>query len=85
MAPWKRFRGNFDTKLALNVKAPFPLSLFIWLLFGTLDQVLLLVTDKKQVVDVCFSSSLQLYELDRDPKRKEFLDDLFSFMQKRGG
>lgn len=29
-------------------------------------------------------SSPQLYELDRDPKRKEFLDDLFSFMQKRG-
>lgn len=27
---------------------------------------------------------LQLYELDADPKRKEFLDDLFSFMQKRG-
>lgn len=27
---------------------------------------------------------LQLYELDTDPKRKEFLDDLFSFMQKRG-
>ncbi|XP_020511998.1 AT-rich interactive domain-containing protein 3A isoform X2 [Labrus bergylta] len=26
----------------------------------------------------------QLYELDRDPKRKEFLDALFSFMQKRG-
>ncbi|XP_078098041.1 AT-rich interactive domain-containing protein 3A-like [Mustelus asterias] len=26
----------------------------------------------------------QLYELDDDPKRKEFLDDLFSFMQKRG-
>nr|XP_033810175.1 AT-rich interactive domain-containing protein 3A isoform X2 [Geotrypetes seraphini] len=26
----------------------------------------------------------QLYELDVDPKRKEFLDDLFSFMQKRG-
>ncbi|XP_010121211.1 PREDICTED: AT-rich interactive domain-containing protein 3A, partial [Chlamydotis macqueenii] len=25
-----------------------------------------------------------LYELDEDPKRKEFLDDLFSFMQKRG-
>ncbi|XP_018428632.1 PREDICTED: AT-rich interactive domain-containing protein 3A-like [Nanorana parkeri] len=25
----------------------------------------------------------QLYELDEDPKRKEFLDDLFSFMQKR--
>ncbi|ERE72364.1 AT-rich interactive domain-containing protein 3A [Cricetulus griseus] len=25
-----------------------------------------------------------LYELDADPKRKEFLDDLFSFMQKRG-
>ncbi|KAI4889366.1 hypothetical protein NFI96_034055 [Prochilodus magdalenae] len=27
---------------------------------------------------------LQLYELDDDEKRKEFLDDLFSFMQKRG-
>ncbi|XP_043576960.1 AT-rich interactive domain-containing protein 3A isoform X2 [Chiloscyllium plagiosum] len=26
----------------------------------------------------------QLYELDNDPRRKEFLDDLFSFMQKRG-
>ncbi|XP_069482930.1 AT-rich interactive domain-containing protein 3C [Ambystoma mexicanum] len=26
----------------------------------------------------------QLYELDEDPKRKEFLDDLFSYMQKRG-
>uniref|UniRef100_A0A3Q3R5M6 AT-rich interactive domain-containing protein 3 n=1 Tax=Monopterus albus TaxID=43700 RepID=A0A3Q3R5M6_MONAL len=26
----------------------------------------------------------QLYELDGDPKRKEFLDDLFGFMQKRG-
>ncbi|NXI45205.1 ARI3A protein, partial [Galbula dea] len=26
----------------------------------------------------------QLYELDKDPKRKEFLDDLFGFMQKRG-
>ncbi|KAM9138985.1 LOW QUALITY PROTEIN: AT-rich interactive domain-containing protein 3C [Pangshura tecta] len=25
----------------------------------------------------------QLYELDDDPKRKEFLDDLFGFMQKR--
>ncbi|XP_023679122.2 AT-rich interactive domain-containing protein 3A isoform X2 [Paramormyrops kingsleyae] len=32
------------------------------------------------------SSSLiqELYELDEDEKRKEFLDDLFSFMQKRG-
>lgn len=27
---------------------------------------------------------LQLYELDGDPERKEFLDDLFVFMQKRG-
>ncbi|XP_055379989.1 protein dead ringer isoform X2 [Condylostylus longicornis] len=26
----------------------------------------------------------QLYEINDDPKRKEFLDDLFSFMQKRG-
>lgn len=29
-------------------------------------------------------SVLQLYELDGDPERKEFLDDLFVFMQKRG-
>lgn len=27
---------------------------------------------------------MQLYELDGDPERKEFLDDLFVFMQKRG-
>uniref|UniRef100_A0A8C8VFW7 AT-rich interactive domain-containing protein 3 n=1 Tax=Pelusios castaneus TaxID=367368 RepID=A0A8C8VFW7_9SAUR len=32
----------------------------------------------------CHLSPLQLYELDEDPKRKEFLDDLFGFMQKRG-
>lgn len=29
-------------------------------------------------------SSQQLYEINDDPKRKEFLDELFSFMQKRG-
>lgn len=28
--------------------------------------------------------NLQLYELDDDPNRKEFLDELFVFMQKRG-
>lgn len=28
--------------------------------------------------------SVQLYEINDDPKRKEFLDDLFSYMQKRG-
>lgn len=33
---------------------------------------------------ICFCVLLQLYELDNDPKRKEFLDDLFTFMQKRG-
>ena len=27
---------------------------------------------------------LQLYELSDEPKRREFLDDLFQFMQKRG-
>lgn len=31
-----------------------------------------------------FSICKQLYELDNDPQRKEFLDDLFVFMQKRG-
>lgn len=37
-------------------------------------------------VSLCFllGSGLQLYELDGDPERKEFLDDLFIFMQKRG-
>lgn len=29
-------------------------------------------------------SLLQLYELSDDPMRKEFLDELFSFMQARG-
>lgn len=33
---------------------------------------------------MCFSLYLQLYELDNDPQRKEFLDELFVFMQKRG-
>lgn len=32
----------------------------------------------------CSPLVAQLYELDGDPRRKEFLDDLFSFMQKRG-
>lgn len=31
-----------------------------------------------------FVSLFQLYEINDDPKRKEFLDDLFSFMQRRG-
>lgn len=31
-----------------------------------------------------FFPLLQLYELSDDAKRKEFLDDLFAFMQKRG-
>lgn len=34
--------------------------------------------------DILFFLFFQLYELDDDEKRKEFLDDLFSFMQKRG-
>ncbi|KAM8762858.1 AT-rich interactive domain-containing protein 3B-like isoform X2 [Acanthopagrus latus] len=32
----------------------------------------------------CDQQIASLYELDNDPKRKEFLDDLFTFMQKRG-
>ncbi|XP_057341864.1 AT-rich interactive domain-containing protein 3C isoform X8 [Microplitis mediator] len=31
-----------------------------------------------------FKQVRQLYEINDDPKRKEFLDDLFSYMQKRG-
>ena len=30
------------------------------------------------------SLDFQLYELDNNPKRKDFLDQLFSFMQTRG-
>ena len=36
------------------------------------------------ILDTVIWLSFQLYELSDDPKRKEFLDDLFSFMQKRG-
>lgn len=36
----------------------------------------------RALISFCFL--FQLYELDSDPKRKEFLDDLFTFMQKRG-
>lgn len=55
------------------------------------------LTQKHSFIDCCDCSSVgsklgnivfvflsQLYELDNDPKRKEFLDDLFTFMQKRG-
>lgn len=38
----------------------------------------------EQHVNCGASSISQLYELDNDPKRKEFLDELFVFMQKRG-
>ena len=33
---------------------------------------------------VLFFSIFKLYELGTEPERKEFLDDLFTFMQKRG-
>ena len=33
---------------------------------------------------LCTPFCCQLYELGTEPERKEFLDDLFSFMQKRG-
>lgn len=36
------------------------------------------------VFTVTLFDFLQLYEINDDPKRKEFLDDLFSYMQKRG-
>lgn len=31
-----------------------------------------------------FQTFFQLYEIDENPKRKDFLDELFAFMQKRG-
>ena len=36
------------------------------------------------ITDSCLWFVLQLYELGTEPERKEFLDDLFTFMQKRG-
>uniref|UniRef100_A0A3B4B6R8 AT-rich interactive domain-containing protein 3 n=1 Tax=Periophthalmus magnuspinnatus TaxID=409849 RepID=A0A3B4B6R8_9GOBI len=42
------------------------------------------VTPGKGILLLPHRHHLGLYELDSDPKRKEFLDDLFSFMQKRG-
>ncbi|GAB0202662.1 AT-rich interactive domain-containing protein 3C [Grus japonensis] len=40
--------------------------------------------DLVTMIDGLRKSWERLYELDEDPKRKEFLDDLFGFMQKRG-
>lgn len=42
------------------------------------------LTNECNVILIKFHFPFQLYELDNDPKRKEFLDDLFTFMQKRG-
>ena len=39
---------------------------------------------KLLLICILFSSLFQLYEIDDNPKRKEFLDELFSYMQKRG-
>ena len=33
---------------------------------------------------VIYPCIFQLYEIDDNPKRREFLDELFAFMQKRG-
>ena len=44
------------------------------------DDVKLLFLIYKTVHLILF----QLYEIDDNPKRKEFLDELFSYMQKRG-
>ena len=39
---------------------------------------------KQSTLKVIICSIFQLYEIDDNPRRKEFLDELFSFMQKRG-
>lgn len=36
------------------------------------------------MLNIMCASFLQLYELSDDQDRKDFLDDLFFFMQKRG-
>ena len=40
-------------------------------------------TTERLILSKC-CLSFQLYEIDDNPKRKEFLDELFSLMQKRG-
>ena len=54
-------------------------------------RVTLLMNSSKMWVPIWFCrhfnkifSLFQLYEIDDNPRRTEFLDDLFSFMQKRG-
>jgi hypothetical protein len=36
------------------------------------------------IINLLFIYIFQLYEIDDNPKRKEFLDELFTMMQKRG-
>lgn len=61
VAPWKRFRGNFDTNLAFNGKALFPSSFFIWLVDVTHRQVLFLVTGETSCwcAFLCLSAALR--------------------------
>ena len=37
-----------------------------------------------EILIISLLFTLQLYEIDDNPKRKEFLDELFTMMQKRG-
>lgn len=52
--------------------------------FCLLRSELYLVQNSVTARWLCPLFNFQLYELDNDPKRKEFLDQLFVFMQKRG-
>lgn len=52
----------------------------LWLI----NLIILYVSTAFHLILISFAFSLQLYEINDDPKRKEFLDDLFMFMKDRG-
>ena len=63
---------TLDTRAIKSQKLHAPFGLLYWMVY------------KRCRLMLRMSLSLQLYELSDDPKRKEFLDDLFTFMQKKG-
>ena len=84
--PWhaiNKLRFLFNTILRCNNEKvesiQIFLSIFVFILY------FITISYSLTLSYLLFSlSCLQLYELSDDAKRKDFLDDLFAFMQKRG-
>ena len=84
--PWhaiNKLRFLFNTILRCNNEKvesiQIFLSIFVFILY------FITISYSLTLSYLLFSlSCLQLYELSDDTKRKDFLDDLFAFMQKRG-